>query len=183
MARPKIQVQPWQDGDDGSLLPRFYIHPADDLVHIELATPGDRNTAYDFIVDDANREHWVNRFPDAWAEFEGDGDALAGQTRLTQVPWMDVALLPDLAAVRILTVEQLAGLTDTTISRSAVRGLFQLREKARAHVREKEASSSVDKLRDENAEIRAQNAALLKRLEALEALQGGADTAEASAAA
>ena len=124
-----------QKGDEGIMV-EFYRHPVDGLDHIKLVFPGDKL----HIPDDIVEQHHKNRFWRQWQAYEAQEDQLGGQTRLRDVTWLDVPMRQHLADWRVLTVEHLANLPDTNLDNLGPGGRA-LRDKAIAHMKEKEAVS------------------------------------------
>ena len=149
----------WMEPDkaDESLNVRFYENPLSGEEHIEIQSPGDDKTVHDTPVND-----WYKaRFRQKWENYQAQRDNYAGQTRLETVNWIDPGMCKDMAKSGLHTVEQLAGISDGSISQTNMIGLMSFREKAIKHLEDLKKSSEYDELKD-------QNAMLLRRLEALE---------------
>lgn len=123
--------------------PRFYTEQEEDTVAtklegrpifrpvelVEVRTPGDRYTVGVFPVEHIHRERW----PDAYAAFKrGEVHAQSG-TPLEMWPAVTTSQVYELKALSIFSVEDVAGLSDTNISRLGPMGR-DLRTKAIAYI-------------------------------------------------
>ncbi len=149
----------------------FYKNPVKNADYIKKEFPGDRF----FKVDRAVTEEDKMQYADKWNLYLNQEDQLKGQTRLTNVGWLAPAARDRLSEARILTVEQLARVTDTNLDRLGP-GMRTFRQRAKQHLGEKaqyqkahDAHKEVEALRAENAEIKAQMAKLMKAVEASQA--------------
>ena len=64
----------------------FYKNDVDGQDHIRFFL-GDKNFVPDFLACD----FYKGRYPDKWEKYKNNEDQLAGQTRLTEVAWIDEA--------------------------------------------------------------------------------------------
>ena len=150
----------WMEPDkaDDALNVRFYKNAVTDEDHIEIQNPGDERTVHDTTVTD-----WYKmRFRRQWENYKSSLDNFAGQTRLETVNWIDPGMCKDMVRFGIHTVEQLSQMPDSAISQTNMIGLMAFREKALKHLESQHKSSEYD-------ELKATNADLMERLEALEA--------------
>ena len=142
---PNAGVQ-WIDDGDKGLHVEFYEHPVDGLDHVRITFPGDDKSRPDFLATD----HYKMRFKRQWKVYKGELEEFAGQTRIETVSWIDPGLLHDMRRADIHTVEQLAGLSDSSIDSTNMLGLMAFREKAKEHLTTAEKSSQYDKLAAQN---------------------------------
>lgn len=125
--------------------------------YIKKRIPNSRDV-YDQPVKSTDRD----RYRELFDKFEaGESNTLDG-TPLDQCPMFDVSQVETLKAANVFTVQQLAELADSGLHRLPT-GYRNLKNKARKWVNQ-------DK---ENDDLRAQNADLLKRIEALEGKKKG----------
>ena len=153
---PNQGVQ-WIDEGDKGLHVEFYKHPVDGEDHVRITIPGDDKTRPDYLAT----EHYKMRFKRQWAIYKGQLEEFSGQERIETVSWIDPGLLHDMKRADIHTVEYLANMSDASIDATNMIGLMAFREKAIKHLADQQKSSEYD-------ELKAQNADLMKRLEALE---------------
>lgn len=127
--------------DDDSVACRFYMRSVPDPqatasagrpVHrleefVELRFPGGK-TVYDQPATDEKRQRF-HRHYDAFLRNKEKPEIVG--TPLEVVPWLDAALVDDLRAFRVYSLEQLAALNDQQIATFGPLGL-QLRTKAKA---------------------------------------------------
>ena len=150
-------------GADSDLIVRFYQSPVDELDHVEICFPGDKHT----VVDEVAGEMHKARFEREWKAYSGEGDIPADGTRLENAPWMDGGTAQQLRAANIPTLEHLANLRDGPLKTCGIIGIDNLRRRARAFMADIKKIEAHDMITE-------QNAALLKRIEALEAQRAGA---------
>ena len=149
----------WMEPDkaDEALNVKFYRNPVTGDDHIEIANPGDERTVHDTTATD----FYKRRFSRQWANYQAQLDNYAGQIRLETVSWIDPGMINEMIRFGIHTVEQLSQMSDSSISQTNMIGLMSFREKAIKHLADHQKSSEYD-------ELKATNAELMKRLEALE---------------
>ena len=149
----------WMEPDkaDEGLNVKFYKNPVTDEDHVEIQGPLDTTNVHDTLAND-----WYKaRFRRQWDNYQSMRDNYSGQTRLETVNWIDPGMCKDMVHSGIHTVEQLAAISDSSISQTNMIGLMSFRQKAIEHLEDRKKSSEYDELKD-------QNAMLLQRLEALE---------------
>lgn len=105
----------------------------------------------------------IDRFPRQWAMFQAQQEQVMDGTPLEHWPPLDKAMVMTLKAMKIHTVEQLAGLSDANLS---FMGARQLRENAKAWLSEAESGSEVMALRNHIEKLERDNLALRNTLEA-----------------
>ena len=145
------------DKADEGLNVKFYKNPVTGEDHIEIRNPGDERTVHDTTATD----YYKMRFRRAWDNYQAQLDNYAGQIRIETVSWIDPGTMTDMKRYGIHTLEQLSQMSDSSISQTNMIGLMSFREKALKHLADQQKSSEYD-------ELKATNADLMKRLEALE---------------
>lgn len=133
----------------------------EDREFIRIAFPGDNKRE---LVAPAHEMHFVSharkqmtyaeRFPANYAAFK---DGLAGAavgTPLSVAPFLTPARQSELKALKITTVEQLAGLPDSILPKLGM-GARDLMEKAKAYLAVASETAEVSALRRELAELKA----------------------------
>jgi len=162
-------------GDD-RLLVRFYMHPAKDVAAtIEAGRPIFKEVPYIHIMQPGNKESIIHRkatqmdkdrFVEHYRKFTAreDQDAIEG-TPLAEWPGITRSQCEELKFYNVLSVEQLAGMSDTNAQN--FRGINSLRQQAIAYLEAASDNASAQAL----AEQKAINARLMERLEALEGAQ------------
>jgi hypothetical protein len=142
----------------------------DEIDLVKIITPGSR----DSFVGDAT-EQYQQRFPRQWARYKAGRDQNAGSgTPLNMLPWMSIGQLAEFAAVGCHTVEQLVGMPDAVSQKFM--GHLQIKQRAQQYLDAAKESAprlrlqaEVEKRDEENKQLTAANAALMARVEALEA--------------
>ena len=157
-------------GVDASIV-EFYRNPVKNADYVKITYPGDKFFGPDRPVTEEDKQRYARQ----WNLFVSQEDQLKGQTRLTRIAWLDPAARNRLAEARILTVEQLASVTDTNLQRLGP-GMRTFVQRAKQHLGEKaqyqkahEVHKEVEDLRKENAEMKAQMEKLMKTVEASQA--------------
>ena len=106
-----------QNGGRDDCIPHFYMravrNPArseergrpvfDEIAYVRVLVPGDRNSVVDRRASDSDRERWPGR----WAAFEARRERPAG-TPIEHWPYLTVAGVAELKALKVFTVEQVA---------------------------------------------------------------------------
>ena len=158
---------------DKTLAVRFYMMPLhnevksidegrpifDDTVFVEIRVRGDRNN----IIQRPAREEDKKRFRDAFVAFKDHVKEAESGTPLAQWPIMSMSMVEELKYFGFTTVEHVAQADDSACSR--MNGLTTLRQKARIFMEHAKGGAPVEKLADENKDLR-------NRLEAAERLLG-----------
>lgn len=118
---------------------------------------------------------WSKKHADHVNIFKETGEGTAGGTPLSSWPAMDVSTVADMAAMKIYTVEDMAGLSDAGIGKIGMGGR-ELRTKAIAYLKAAQDSSEAPRLAAENQRLRSDVDRLQAQLESLgamvEALKG-----------
>jgi len=143
---------------------RFYHHPQQDheasasqgrpvfkdTVFVEIIAAGNSTN----IIKRPARNQDKQRFARQYEAFmNGRGDELVG-TPLTEVTWITRSQVEELAYMRIRTLEQLAGVSDSVCGKYA--GLYDLKRKAEAALSVAESSAGMTALVEENEKLKEQ---------------------------
>jgi hypothetical protein len=142
----------------------FYV----DREYVKILAPGDKTTVFMQPATDAYRK----RFPQAYAAFKaGQSESVIG-TPLEHWPMVTRSQAMNFRAFGVATVEALANVHDGNLDVLGREGR-ELREKARAYLKQAEDTAAVQKLAAEKlamtnqmAAMQAQIAELAQRLEA-----------------
>jgi len=132
----------------------------DNRVYIRKKAPNSRDI-YDQPISSKDRE----KYADLLGKFEAGEKVAINGTPIEMFPLLDPAQVRTLQDAGVLTVQSLAELTESGMHRLP-RGYMDLKYKAKKWL---DQSVETDELRQSNEELKAQNADLLKRIEALEA--------------
>jgi hypothetical protein len=121
--------------------------------------PGNTKTEYTARADsmhyDSNaRKQWTyaERFPDHYAAFKRGSESQHPGTPLSEVPFLSVAQKAEMNAMKIYTVEQLAGMADRDIGKKGM-GFRGYVDAAKAYL---DTTNGTNALRSEMEELRRQ---------------------------
>jgi hypothetical protein len=174
------------DNADKKLSVQFFLHPRenhrkskeagrpifDEIEMVSIASPGNTKTEFTARADrmhyDSNTEQqWAykDRFADAYAAFKRGVEEHMNGTPISAAPFLPIGIKSELAAKKVRTVEQLAGMADRDIRKMGM-GFRQHVDAAKAYI---DTASGTASLAKEMAELRRQNEELLKRMGAVEA--------------
>lgn len=131
----------------------------EDMEMVRIFTPGDRNN----IIDRPVRPTDKHRFPKAYQAFKAGEGALQSGTPLAIWPAINKSTAAELAYFGIVTIEQLAGVSDGNTSKMP--GLLDLKQKAAAFL----AASKDTAVAVKAAELQKSNEALLAQMAELKA--------------
>lgn len=134
----------------------------DEREMIEIAIPGDRLAKHVNYVLDEHRQRW----PDHYAAFKRREEHAASGTPLEHWPQVTTGRVAELKSLNILSVEELAGVPDTTLPRIGMGGR-DLRDKARAFLSAAKDGAGLGRIAAENADLKAQMEAMQKQLASL----------------
>lgn len=169
-----------------SAVPRFFMEAVqnkaksaaegravfDEREMVEVIIPGDRKTVSVRYVSDEHR----NRWPRQYQAFKAGQEAPVSGTPIREWPFINRAQAEELAYAHVLTVEQLAGLTDDLLLKAVPRGGYELRSAAQRFLDAAKSAAPSEQLAAELAERDATIAAMKEldaaksaRLDALEA--------------
>lgn len=156
--------------------PRFYMQAVENKVRsaeegrpifderemVEVAIPGDKLTKWVGYVTDVERQRW----PDAYTAFKRGEERAASGTPLEQWPVITRGRVAELKGLNILSVEELAGLPDSTLTRLGM-GARELREQARSFLETAKAGAGTAKIAADNAALKAQLEMMQKQIASL----------------
>lgn len=167
--------------DDDKLLVRFFLHPSQDAARsVKEGRPCFKDTEFVQIMQPGNKESIVmrpatqtdkQRFHKHYRAFKdrNDSDLLEG-TPLDQWPAISRAVVEELKYFNVLTVEQLAGMSDANAQGHM--GINMLRDKAKTWLDlASDSGVQVERItaaEKESKELQRQLGEALKRIEALE---------------
>jgi hypothetical protein len=141
---------------------------------VEIRIPGDKTNAPVKLVSAEHRERWPKQYA-AWKA--GLDQSTADGTPLEAWPGVDVAQVDTLRAVKVRTVEHMAGMSDATLGELGP-GWRPVRQAAQDWLAAAKQMAPITAVRAENEELRAQLQAAQKTLEdqgaAIRELQKGA---------
>lgn len=160
---------------DSRLWVQFYIRPVqnkfrseeagrpifDEVEFVKIIVPGDKNLIFDQPAD-ASHQH---RFPKQYDRFKAGHKQSNDGTPLEAVTWLTVGQVAEFKALNIMTVEQLADVSDQLAQRFM--GAFELRRKAQAFLEASKGEAATSKLAAELEKRDNQIAALQKQMEEL----------------
>lgn len=128
-------------------------HPVfDDVPFVRVIVPGDKNT----VIDTPVREEHKQRFPQVWERFQksnGDGESLSGMP-IREWPAVTRGQCEELAYLNILTVEQLAAVSDGNGAK--IMNFNALKRKALAYLEQAKDSAFTQKVIAENGKMQEQ---------------------------
>jgi hypothetical protein len=111
----------------------------------------------------------IDRWPDQYARFKAGQEMAREGTPLEQWPILNRAMVLELKALDIFTVEECAGLSDQAIQRIKMYG-YQLREKARAYLDDGQRMALTETLSRDKEQLLSQVAELSTKVDELSAL-------------
>ena len=165
---------------DENLLVRFYMHPAKDkTASAEEGRPIFKEVAYVHIMQPGNKESIIHRkatdmdkqrFAEHFRKFEAreDQEAIDG-TPLVEWPGVTRSQAEELKFYNVVTVEQLAGMSDTNTQN--FRGMGEMKRRAAAYLEMSAENAGAEALAlatRRNEELEALVADMGERLAALE---------------
>lgn len=154
--RQNPMPQATESEDDQKLLVRFFMDAVQDhAASAEEGRPIFHDRAMVSIIVPGSRDEYIgpatvqyqNRFPRHWAMFQQQLEQTVDGTPLEEVPFLTVAQVRELKAINCITLEQLAGLSDTALGRGM--GLRVLRDKAVALVEAAKDAAPITKLQSQ----------------------------------
>jgi len=141
----------------------------DDVPHCRIHIPGDKNT----ITDDPVTDEHKQRFAPQWEKFLKGMEQSPEGTPLEQWPILTRGQVYEFKALNVMTVEQLAGMSDSNAQRFM--GGHELRRKADTFLKLAKDTAEAQRLVTVNAELEGRLASqdvlisqLNARLEAME---------------
>lgn len=143
----------------------------DDLDHILIVVPGDDKIRIETIVTPEHAERFMVEFK----QFKENGEVAETGTPLEQWAALSPAQVAEFKHFQVRTVEQLAGMADSTAQKFP--GINNLRERAKHYLKTAADSAIVERQDAELAKRDAEIAELRKMIEGL-ANKGGKRAAE-----
>jgi hypothetical protein len=143
----------------------------DDVDLITIRVPGQRDT----MVARADYGY-QQRFPTQWAQYKANAEQISSGTRLSEVTWLTPALVADLKAANVHTVEQLAGMSDS--HGHVFMGFQGLKQRAQAYLEAAAGAAPALKLQAELEKRDAEIAELRSLLERVAEQQKAATNAK-----
>lgn len=131
----------------------------EDREMVEVIVPGDRLSTFVGYVEDRHRERW----PDAYAAFKRGEQRAAHGTPLEHWPILTTARVAELKAMNILSVEELANVTDNVVVTLGM-GARELREQARSFIDAARGGAASAAAAAENERLKEQMEALQKQV-------------------
>ncbi len=125
-----------------------------DVPYVEIMMPGDKNN---IVVEPVWDQH-MRRFPTQWDQFKRGEEQQAVGTPLKVAPFLTPSLVAELAVMKIVTIEQLANLSDNALN---FMGAQEFKQAAKRYL-----------------DLTGSNEALLARIAKLEAQVGKAPAKE-----
>jgi hypothetical protein len=120
-------------------------------------------------ADSGQIEYWEDHFREQLKAFE-QGRSDTGGTPLDSYPKLDVAQIAMLRLQGITCLEMLAGVADSQLA-SLGTGARSMRDGAKAYIEAAKGNAPVEKLTQENEQMRAQIAAMQENMNNLLAMQ------------
>jgi hypothetical protein len=122
----------------------------DEKEMVEVKIPGDKQFSYVGEVTDVERHRW----PEIYAAFKRGEERAASGTPLEHWPNAELnkSRVAELKAQNILSVEELAGISDSTLPKLGI-GARELREQARAYIERAKEGAGTSKLSAEVARL------------------------------
>lgn len=165
-----------------TVFPRFYIeavqHSAkseaagrpifEDREYVEIRIAGDNKSVVVRKVSEEDKQRW----PTAYAAFKNGLEAPVEGTPLHHWPALSVSQVAELRALNINTVEALAALSDTGISKIGFNGRVMV-AKAKAFLDTAKGTADAQKMAAENEALRADIEMLKEQIKALGNLPKG----------
>lgn len=147
-----------------------------DVPHITIRFPGDKTREIKRPVrftpeESAPYPPDPERFPRHWAAFKNQAEQAHDGTPIDVWPPLSKAMVMELKASRVFTVEQLANIPDAALHDLGMGGR-DLREKARAWLSNAKDGSEVIKLAAENKSLRDDIEVLKRQIAEIAALRG-----------
>lgn len=140
----------------------------DDVPHIKIHVPGDKTTVIHRPVTDED----MQRFEDKWLKFKANMEQAPEGTPVEQWPQLTISQVYEFKALGVMTVEQLAGMSDAHAGKFM--GGNELRRRAETFLKVAKDTAEAQRLatlNDElNARLLAQDEMLKKMAAQIEAL-------------
>jgi hypothetical protein len=142
----------------------------DERPMIRILTPGSK----DILVNKAT-DQYQRRFPKQWERFQKKLEGVIDGTPLTLVPFLTVGQVAELQALNVMTLEGLAGMSDTVAHRFM--GFNDLRSKAQRFLDAAKSAAPITALQNQIDELKSTNEVLQRQLSEMLAAQQKAQAA------
>lgn len=119
----------------------------EDVPHIRIHVPGDKNSVTERPVTDEDKERFASR----WEKFQKNMTQAPEGTPLEQWPQLTISQVYEMKALGVFTVEQLAGMTDTNAQKFM--GGHELRRKAEVFLKVSKDTAEAQRLATLNEEL------------------------------
>lgn len=137
-------------------------YACDEVEMVEIVHPGDNKTAFvDYV-----KPEYIERFRDQYEAFKRGEVRAASGTPLEHWPILNTARVAELKAIGILSVDELAAVSDHTLTKMGM-GARDLREQARAFISAAKGGAGVAHLVSENAQMKEQLALMQSQIAAM----------------
>jgi hypothetical protein len=160
------------DGRD-RVIPRFYVKPIrmnfqsekegrevwEDHEYVEIIVPGDSKN----IVHEAVKEHHRERWPTQYQRFKSHMEAPSEGTPLEEWAAVGASMVMELKSHHVRTVEHLAGLSDSQLSKVCPMGGHALRERAKRFLEQVDAEKPIAELTQQVEALKAEIAAMREK--------------------
>jgi len=133
----------------------------DDVPHIRIHVPGDKNSVIEAPVTEEDKVRFASR----WEKFQKNMQQSPEGTPLEMWPQLSISQVYEFKALGVMTVEQLAGMSDAHASKFM--GGNELRRRADTFLKVAKDTAEAQRLATVNAELEAR---LLAQDEALRAM-------------
>ncbi len=176
MAGPSVNQAVWQDANNGQVIPKFYrwsklmpfqseqekraVYKAMDMVKIMQAGEPDST------IEEVNEIH-KQRWPQQWAQYQAGKEQMMGGIPLAELFPVNPEVVAQLGTVNVFTVEGLMAVPDS--AQHNVPYLTEWKNRARAYMERTSKAAGFAELEHRLEAEKADKAALLDRLAALEA--------------
>ena len=153
-------------GEMGHVIPRFYeITTKTEQIdenglpvfrtqeYVELLIAGDKGNAPTKRVNQAVKDQFHEQYA-FWKAKRTNPDMVGDGIPLSLWPVLPAEMVKALEYINVFTVQQLANLNDTAISKPGAIGLRDMREKARAFVESAKSMAPIAALEKENSDLR-----------------------------
>lgn len=147
-----------------------------DVDLVEIRVPGSKDVVVRKAEDKAKQDQYVNAAYQQWLKTKVDP---VDGTPLSEAPFLRPSEIADMKAVGVMTIENLASLSDAYVQRVGIHGV-KLRDKARAFLESAKDSALVLKQQEELAKRDRDIAALQDQIKALNARFEAAQKANAA---
>jgi len=150
----------------------------EEVVYVDIRTPGDRTSHIFRPAADIDKRKWPKHWEAFQTRVEGDSEEVG--TPLEEWPAITRSLVQELKFFNVYTVEALANLSDTACGQFM--GINEWKTRAQAYIAlsqdsavGEEFAAELETLKSTNTVLQQANAALMARLEKLEAAEADED--------